>query len=347
MRCLWQILAALLLFALQGSCACHSYGWDYVDGGTYCVNTKSDEYFSFGTGFWGCTPNDTQGGVEPILVDPDSNDVLCSVIQTNPDDVNMVSTCDIVGHEIRKSQMVSGKWSVVIEGLEFAWMRSFSVIAGPQVTKIATPTITINQTMSPSTTVTVVTTNTLPTTLSPSTITIPSTTSTATSTVTPKTVTTTITKVRTITLPAWPPKVTKTTVTRTQTTACKTASRRNDPTCTVHPPKASLAAAGGSYGRFRRHAPYVPRAPPTQHLNDLGRRTPDLCTTTVLASTVVTSTSTITAPTTTISSTLVETATKTMWVDPGHTCSGDRLFGSCTDDNYHDLAYANGDADHF
>lgn len=167
-----EIVLAALLFARLGSCVCGSYGTDYVDGGNYCIDTRSDDFFSFGTGFWGCTPNDTQGGVEPIIVNPNNDDFFCSTIQTQPDDEIMISTCNIADNEIRKSQMVSGTWTVVIEGLTFAYARAFSIVAGPpvEVTSIATATVT--ETSTPITTETTTTTSIIPTTLPPTTLTI-------------------------------------------------------------------------------------------------------------------------------------------------------------------------------
>lgn len=309
----WSVLVAAPLV----TAICSSYGTDYVHGGTYCVDTRSNDFFSFGTAFWGCSVNDTQGGVDPILVDPNSDDYICSTIQTNPDDVNMISTCNVAGEEYRKSQMISGSYTAVIEGLDFAWARVFSIVAGPPVEVTSTPTISITVTSTPITTTTSTLTNTVSTTLPPSTTTVPATTNTHKTTLRPKPTTTTLTTTKTLTTTIFPPKITRTTTTKTITTSCRTATRRNDPPCTIHPPKASLAAAAYRVRRGNQPRNNKPRVPlPEQHIHiaghELARRTPDLCTTTVLASTEVTSTTTSVAPPSTVVDTTVVERTETM-----------------------------------
>lgn len=167
-----DVLVVALLSAGLGSCLCGSYGKDYVDGGTYCIDTRSDDFFSFGTGFWGCSLNDTQGGVDPIIVDPNNDDFFCSTIQTQPDDETMISTCNVADNEIRKSRMISGEWTVVIEGLTFAYARVFSIVAGPPVEVTSTATMTITETSTPMATETSTTISVIPTTLAPGTVTI-------------------------------------------------------------------------------------------------------------------------------------------------------------------------------
>lgn len=45
---------ALFLFDIhQTSAECQSYGVDYVDGGSYFINTESPDYFSFVSEFEG------------------------------------------------------------------------------------------------------------------------------------------------------------------------------------------------------------------------------------------------------------------------------------------------------
>jgi hypothetical protein len=311
MLTLWQF-TCILLFVWRGFCVCGTYGTDYVHGGTYCIDTRKNEFFEFGTAFFGCEADDTQGGVEPILVSPNNDNFLCSTIPTNPDDTAMMSTCNVTDNVVRKNQMTSGTWSAVLEGLTFAYQRSFDIIAGPPVEVTSTPTMTVIVSTTPLTTVTSTTTSVIPTTLAQATVTKPATTSTVTKTVTPSRVMSTTTNVITVTIPAFPPKVTKTTVTKTITTSCKIAPRRNDPIATIHPPKASLAAAIGAGSRIRRAELRHPRAALPEEFGALARRTPDLCTTTVEASTTSTITSTSTAPTSTITSTAVETSTSTV-----------------------------------
>jgi hypothetical protein len=308
----WQF-TCMFFFTWRGLCDCGTYGTDYVHGGTYCIDTRKNDFFEFGTAFFGCTPDDTQGGVEPILVAPNNDNFLCSVIPTNPDDTAMMSTCNVTDNVVRKNQMTSGTWSAVLEGLTFAYQRSFDIIAGPPVEVTNTPTMTVIVSTTPLTTMTSTTTSVIPTTLAQATVTKPATTSTVTKTVTPKRVISTTTNIKTITVPAFPPVITKTTVTKTITTSCKVAPRRNDPIATIHPPKASLAAAIGAGSRIRRAEQlHRPRAAHAEDVGALARRTPDLCTTTVEASTTATTTSTSTASTSTITSTAVETSTSTM-----------------------------------
>lgn len=83
-------LLAVLVPDVLSQCA--SYGSDYVDGGTYCINTQSPDYFSFGTFFTGCQPSDSQGNITPILVDPNNNEYFCSDIPTTPDNTVYKST---------------------------------------------------------------------------------------------------------------------------------------------------------------------------------------------------------------------------------------------------------------
>ena len=39
----------------------------------------------------GCTPDDSQGNITPILVDPNFDDYSCSDIPTQPDDTEIIS----------------------------------------------------------------------------------------------------------------------------------------------------------------------------------------------------------------------------------------------------------------
>ena len=48
-----SLLFILLTLAGLSAADCESYGYDFVDGGTYCINTTSADYFSFGTLFYG------------------------------------------------------------------------------------------------------------------------------------------------------------------------------------------------------------------------------------------------------------------------------------------------------
>ncbi|KAJ9499166.1 hypothetical protein H2202_005323 [Exophiala xenobiotica] len=243
----WICSSVFILLALSRwtSADCVSYGVDYVDGGgPYCINTTSTDFFSFVSDFEGCQPSDSQGDITPILIDPNGDEYFCSDVATQPDDVDMTSTCNVTGNQVEKSQMFSGNWMIIVEGLTFAYMRTFDIIAGPPVTVTNTPTATFTVTNVPSTTITTTTTNVYSTTLPPSTVTVPSSTSTRTITTTPAQVTVywTSTSTRTRTTRVWSSTVSTTTV----TTTCKTQPPKKDPTCTIRPTKATLAAASNT-----------------------------------------------------------------------------------------------------
>jgi hypothetical protein len=68
---------------------CQSYGYDFVDGGSYFQNISSSDDFTFITQFEGCIG---EGTITPILVDPNENEYFCSDIATSPDDTSFNST---------------------------------------------------------------------------------------------------------------------------------------------------------------------------------------------------------------------------------------------------------------
>ena len=135
--------------------------------------------------------------------------------------------------------MTSGHWLIVIEGLTFAWMRSFEIIAGVQATITATPTAVFTVTSTPSVTVNSTVTEVYPTTLPPITVTQPAYTSQVTKTVTPPKVTVTSTKTNTKTSTQYSYGVTRTT--KTKTAVCTTKTTKKDPPCTYFPTKTTLA----------------------------------------------------------------------------------------------------------
>lgn len=49
LRCLWVVA----LLGLRANAACTSYGVDFSNGGTYDIDSESNEYFSFITVFQG------------------------------------------------------------------------------------------------------------------------------------------------------------------------------------------------------------------------------------------------------------------------------------------------------
>ena len=143
--------------------------------------------------------------------------------------------------------MVSGTYYIVVQGTTFSWMRSFTIIAGPQTTITATPTAFFNVTLTPSTTINSTITSSVNTTLVPITYntTLPSTTITKISTVTPPRVTVTTISTTTRTK-ASSTVYSNTLTTTTKTLTCKTQTPMKDPSCTLNLSKTSLLAATAS-----------------------------------------------------------------------------------------------------
>lgn len=256
--------------------------------------------------------------------------------------LSLTGDSNVTGNVVLKSQMFSGNWTVVVEGLTFAWERTFAIIAAPPVTVTTTPTATYTITSIPSTTTTSTSTGWYSTTLPASTITLPSTTSTRTITSTPPRVTvySTLTISRTRTTRTFTSTISTTTV----TTTCQTQQHRKDPVCTIHPTKASLLAAvstavsnetvaaahwlwgGASRDRHARGA--FKRGAIEPRDGQLGKRGAgklwhmamffsadhiDACTTTYLeTSSVVSSYVTVTGPTSTEIDTTIVSSTTTM-----------------------------------
>ncbi|CZR54879.1 uncharacterized protein PAC_04763 [Phialocephala subalpina] len=179
-------------------CTCESYGIDFTNGGSYFIDDTDAIDFTFLTQFEGCDDEE----ITPILVDPDENEYFCSQIATSPDDTSFLSTCPIL-----QTEMFSGSWYIVIEGLTFAYVRTFTLTVGAPTTVTATPTVTVGITSTPDavtpTTVTATPTVTVGITSTPdATITITKTTKTiSTST------TSTLTSTAICTPPYFPPGV--------------------------------------------------------------------------------------------------------------------------------------------
>lgn len=83
--------------------------------------------------------------ITPILVDPDENEYFCSDIATSPDDTSFLSTWYgtsskigdrllIASSPILQTEMFSGSWYIVIEGLTFAYVRTFTLTVGAPTT---------------------------------------------------------------------------------------------------------------------------------------------------------------------------------------------------------------------
>ncbi|KAJ8063694.1 hypothetical protein OCU04_007559 [Sclerotinia nivalis] len=193
---------------------CASYGIDFQNGASYFINSEDTSNFTSVTQFTGCT--DT---ADVILVAPDENSWLCSDINTQPDNTNMLSTCPLL-----KSEMYSGSWTIVVLGnngnsSSFAAQRTFELVVGPQATVTYIPTVNITSVVTPSTTLPTTITEVDSTTLLAVTITEPSATAKNTVTITPKRVTTTTTSTSTRTFTSR--KYTFPIVTITKTASCK------------------------------------------------------------------------------------------------------------------------------
>ncbi|KAK4194999.1 hypothetical protein QBC40DRAFT_269641 [Triangularia verruculosa] len=136
LRCFW----ALLFFLVIGfSSACTSYGVDYSNGGAYYIDGSSNQYFSFITIFQSCGPE----SISPVLIGPDDNQYVCSVIGTGQAGVQVTSTCGIPF-----SAMKSGNWKIILSGNQISTQRTFSVTVGvPETTYVtATPTVVVGVT---------------------------------------------------------------------------------------------------------------------------------------------------------------------------------------------------------
>ncbi|RMZ88775.1 hypothetical protein DV736_g3990, partial [Chaetothyriales sp. CBS 134916] len=312
-----------LVWLTSGAYAlCQSYGTDFQDGGTYCIDPRLTDVFSFGTEWFGCTDDDSQDGVDPYISSPNGESQYCSTIQTNPDGEEMISMCDVDGDALTKDNMYSGNWTIGLYGLAFAYQREFYLNVEIPETVTSTPTVSITITNTPSTTKTSTTTYTESTTLMPGTVTAPSATMVYTETKTPRVVTTTLTEtifhtIRSLTF-------TRTTVTTTYTCAGEPWSRV-DPVATWTPTAvtASLASTSEPNPEPERGWYLFPgwfglghgrNGPVARARGLLAKRTPDPCTIVSIAGFTKSSTVTTTAPTSTI--TVPEATTETETITP-------------------------------
>lgn len=130
---------------------CYAYGVDFVDGGSYFINTASNASFTCVSEFEGC--NNYTADIS-LVYGGDGTQYDCGSVATVPDDADMMATCGI-----SKSDMVTGNWSILAignngDGNPFAWERDFYLSCGPQQTTTVTPTATYTITTTPSTTMT-------------------------------------------------------------------------------------------------------------------------------------------------------------------------------------------------
>ncbi|KAF2018572.1 hypothetical protein BU24DRAFT_447242 [Aaosphaeria arxii CBS 175.79] len=225
------LAAVLSVTAGDVNSVCKSFGVDFVDEGSYFINSLSQDPFTCVSTFKGCNADIA----EILLVDPQNEEYLCSQVQTTPEDDPKLSTCPIL-----KNQMSTGDWIILVlgnndDGNPFAWERDIHLDVGPQATSTVTPTVTFNVTTTPVVTTKTATTSVSTSTVGPfSTVTRPSATASQTKTITPvpvtKTSTTTFTR-------------TSTSVTATVIATTKTVTA----TCTVPKP-----------GRQDKSATYTP-----------------------------------------------------------------------------------------
>ncbi|KAK3906716.1 hypothetical protein C8A05DRAFT_40471 [Staphylotrichum tortipilum] len=135
--CMWLLLLALFTFYANADCT--SYGVDYSSGGSYYIDSASNQYFSFVNVFQGCS----QETISPVLVGPDDSVYACSDISTTPAGTQITSTCGIPF-----SAMRSGRWKIVISGRQISSQRTITLTVGvPQTTWVtATPTVVVGYT---------------------------------------------------------------------------------------------------------------------------------------------------------------------------------------------------------
>ena len=144
---------------------CSVYGIDFVDGGSYFINSNSTANFTVVQQFSGC--NDDSASV--LLVQQSTEDEWeCTSVPTGmyfnrataqdlavlihhtvPSNTSQLSTCPL-----EKDQMSSGEWTILVignngDGNPFAYERDFSLTVGPQETTTITQTVTFTQTSAP------------------------------------------------------------------------------------------------------------------------------------------------------------------------------------------------------
>ena len=162
-----SVLAFNLLTTRQDSPTsnCSVYGIDFVDGGSYFINSNSTANFTVVQQFSGC--NDDSASV--LLVQQSTEDEWeCTSVPTGmyfnrataqdlavlihhtvPSNTSQLSTCPL-----EKDQMSSGEWTILVignngDGNPFAYERDFSLTVGPQETTTITQTVTFTQTSAP------------------------------------------------------------------------------------------------------------------------------------------------------------------------------------------------------
>ncbi|KAI1389434.1 uncharacterized protein F4822DRAFT_199988 [Hypoxylon trugodes] len=313
-----SLLVIIGLFALRALAACSSYGVDYVNGGSYDIDSSSNDNFTFTTMFQGCN----QESVTPLLIDPSGVQHLCSAVNTTPDGEQVTSTCAIT-----YSNMTSGLYKIVISGTNIGVQRTIALTVGTPATIIitATPTVVVGVTSTPDATTiykTIAQTKTIV--LSPGTVTKPCDGTTQTVTVTPSapTVTSTYIITRTIT----DKKTTKhSTTTITKTATCHYLTTKSftvpDPLPTAPLPTICIGIAcipPGIGGKPTISGAVLATAQPK--VDAVGVTTVTVTETTF----TITSTTTTTVPASTTTEDVYQTITATVTPAPTTVCDDKR-----------------------
>ncbi|KAF2120805.1 hypothetical protein BDV96DRAFT_683222 [Lophiotrema nucula] len=333
--------ALLSLGFTDPNSVCYSFGIDFVDEGSYFINSLSNESFTCVSTFQGCNTGEDLADV--LLVDPNGDEYLCSSIPTTPENTPELSTCPIL-----KNQMSTGDWIILVlgnndDGNPFAWERDLYLDVGPQATTTFTPTVTLSITTTPTITATTTTTQTILSTVGPlTTFTVPSKTARRTKTVIPKPVTTVVTKTFTRNLYSWKKELV--TTTKTVTASCTIPTKHKDKAATYSPtlihPAALVTPTGEpskpkkhryvrkadravdiEYARARVEAAKAKRNLRVREAHAVAERAPDAPTSTITAN-PVNATTTATAPAITTTESILASTTSTTTLPPATVYSG-------------------------
>ncbi|KAI2466668.1 hypothetical protein F4781DRAFT_345952 [Annulohypoxylon bovei var. microspora] len=314
----WFIIG---LFSLRALAQCSSYGVDYVNGGSYDIDSSSNNNFTFTTIFQGCD----QESVTPLLIDPNGAQHPCSAVNTTPAGEQVTSTCTIT-----YSAMASGLYKIVMQGEKIGVQRTIALTVGTPatITFTATPTVVVGITSTPNaTTVYKTVSQTQTVTLKPGTVKAPCDGITQTVTITP--VAPTVTTIYTITRTITDKKTTK----QTTTTLTKTASCHYLPTPTLVPDPVPTICIGlacippilppGLIGNPGN--PIGDTALETSKPDVVAARSLAATTITVTETTItVTSTSITTVPASTTTEDVYQTITATITPPPTTVCDGQK-----------------------
>ncbi|KAI0881668.1 uncharacterized protein GGS22DRAFT_54808 [Annulohypoxylon maeteangense] len=315
---LWFMIG---LFALRVLAQCSSFGVDYVNGGSYDIDSTSNSNFTFMTIFQGCD----QESVTPLLIGPNGAQYPCSAVNTTPAGEQVTSTCGITF-----SAMASGLYKIIMQGQNIGVQRTIALTAGipTTITFTATPTVIVGITSTPdATTVYKTISQTKTTTLKPGTIKAPCDGITQTVTITP--VAPTVTTFYTITRTVTDKKTTK----QTTTTLTKTASCHYLPIPTLVPDPLPTICIGlacippilppGLIGN--PGSPISDTVLETGKPDKIAARSLPTSTITVTETTItVTSTSITTIPASTTTEDVYQTITATITPPPTTVCDGQR-----------------------